>query len=152
MSQLTPKIPFMASLWIRSGYDMKVGKSAETYQVGAHLEALNDSFLMASSKILEIFFPFQISQPPCDWAWESGIRGKRTFTTFSYRIGFRCQDKWSPFLRKCVQATGSHRKTVLFNTSFYGKKPSRYVLLIHDTAFGFRRQAQVLFVVPFYGI
>ena len=40
MSQLTPEIPFMASLWIRSGYDMKVEKSAETYQVGAHFKAL----------------------------------------------------------------------------------------------------------------
>ena len=56
MSQLTPEIPFMASLWIRSGYDMKVGKSAETYQVGAHFEALIKAILVAPSRILEIFF------------------------------------------------------------------------------------------------
>ena len=67
MSQLTPEIPFMASLWIRSGYDMKVGKSAETYEVGAHFKALNEAVLMALSKILEIFSPFRVSQPPCGW-------------------------------------------------------------------------------------
>ena len=30
--------------------------SAETYQVGAHFKALNESVLMAPSKILENFF------------------------------------------------------------------------------------------------
>ena len=39
--------------------------SAETYQVGAHFKALNESVLMAPSKILEIFFPFRVSQPLC---------------------------------------------------------------------------------------
>ena len=53
---------------------MKVGKSAETYQVGAHFKALNESVLMASSKILENFFPFLVSQPPC------GRGGIRAFT------------------------------------------------------------------------
>ena len=33
----------MSPLWIRSGYDMKVEVSAETYQVGAHLKALDGS-------------------------------------------------------------------------------------------------------------
>ena len=56
MSQLTPEIPFMASLWIRSGYDMKVGKSAETYQVGAHFKALIKAILVAPSRTLEKFF------------------------------------------------------------------------------------------------
>ena len=46
LSQLTAEIPFMASLWIRSGYDMKVEPSAETYQVGAHFKALNEAVLM----------------------------------------------------------------------------------------------------------
>ena len=56
MSQLTPKIPFMASLWIRSGYDVKVEVSAQTYQVGAHFKALNKAVLVALLKTLEKFF------------------------------------------------------------------------------------------------
>ena len=48
MSQLTPEIPFMASLWIMSVYDMKIGKSAETYKVGAHFKALIKVILVAS--------------------------------------------------------------------------------------------------------
>ena len=55
-SGLTSQIPFMASLWIRSGYDMKVGKSAETYQVGAHFKALIKAILVAPSRTLEKFF------------------------------------------------------------------------------------------------
>jgi len=39
----------MASLWIRSGYDMKVGKSAETYQVRAHFKDLINAILVAPS-------------------------------------------------------------------------------------------------------
>ena len=39
--------------------------SAETYQVGAHFKALNEPVLIAPSKILEKFFPFRVSQPPC---------------------------------------------------------------------------------------
>ena len=65
MSQLTPKIPFMASLWIRSGYDMKVGKSAETYQVGAHFKALIKAILVVPSRTLEKFFSFHVSLPRC---------------------------------------------------------------------------------------
>ena len=65
MSQLTPEIPFMASLWIRSGYDMKVGKSAETYQVGAHFKALIKAILVAPSRTLERFFSFRVSLPRC---------------------------------------------------------------------------------------
>ena len=67
MSQLTPEIPFMASLWIRSGYDMKVGKSAETYEVGAHFKALIKDILVTPSRTLEKFFSFHISLPRCDY-------------------------------------------------------------------------------------
>ena len=56
MFQLTPEIPLMASLWIRSGYDMKVEVSTETYQVGAHFKALNKAVLVAALKTLEKFF------------------------------------------------------------------------------------------------
>ena len=56
MSELTSEIPFMASLWIRSGYDVKVGMSAQTYQVGAHFKALNKVVLVAQLKSLEKFF------------------------------------------------------------------------------------------------
>ena len=56
MSQLTPEIPFMASLWIRSGCDMKVEVSAETYQVGAHFEALIKAILVIPSRIPTNFF------------------------------------------------------------------------------------------------
>ena len=62
MSQLTPEIPFMASLWIRSGYDMKVEMSAETYQVGAHFKALIKAILVAALKSFERFF--RISSSP----------------------------------------------------------------------------------------
>ena len=33
--------------------------------MGAHFEALNEPVLMALAKILEIFFPFPVSQPLC---------------------------------------------------------------------------------------
>ena len=46
----------MASLWIRSGYDVKVEVSAQTYQVGAHINALIKAVLIASVKTLENFF------------------------------------------------------------------------------------------------
>ena len=62
MSQLRSEIPFMASLWIRSGCDMKVDPSVETYQVGAHFKALIKAILVAPSRILEIFFHFK---SPC---------------------------------------------------------------------------------------
>ena len=39
--------------------------SAKTYRVGAHFKALNETVLMAISKILDNFFPFRVSQPPC---------------------------------------------------------------------------------------
>ena len=56
MSQLTPEIPFMASLWIRSGCDMKVDPPLETCQVGAHFKALIKAILVAPTRILENFF------------------------------------------------------------------------------------------------
>ena len=77
----------MASLWIRSGYDMKVEVSAETYQVGAHFKALNEAVLMALAKILENLFPFRVSQLLCEtegilcsllgiqFGWQSHCRG-----------------------------------------------------------------------------
>ena len=53
----------MASLWFRSGYDMKVEVSAETYQVGAHFKALiNKAILVATLKSFERFF--RISSSP----------------------------------------------------------------------------------------
>ena len=51
-----PFIPFMANLWIRSGYDMKVEMSAQTYQVGAHFKAQNEPIIVAASKTFEEFF------------------------------------------------------------------------------------------------
>ena len=66
MSQkLRSEIPFMASLWIRSGCDMKVEVSVETYQVGAHFKALMKAHSVAPSRILKIFFSFHISLPRC---------------------------------------------------------------------------------------
>ena len=46
----------MASLWIRSGYDVKVEVSAQTYQVGAHFKALNKAVLVTPLKYFEKFF------------------------------------------------------------------------------------------------
>ena len=46
----------MASLWIRSGCDMKVEPSVETYQVEAHFKDLIEAILVAPSRILENFF------------------------------------------------------------------------------------------------
>ena len=66
MSVLTPKIPFMACLWIRSGYDMKVEMSAETYQVGAHFKALIKAILVAPLKSFESFFAFRVLLPDCE--------------------------------------------------------------------------------------
>ena len=65
MSKLTPEIPFIASLWIRSGCDMKVEPSVETYQVGAHFKALTKAILVAPSRTLEKFFSFHVSLPRC---------------------------------------------------------------------------------------
>ena len=45
---------------------MKVGKSAETYQVGAHFKALIKAILVAPSRTLEKFFSFRVSLPRCD--------------------------------------------------------------------------------------
>ena len=56
MSGLTLEFPFMASLWIRSGYDVKVEVSAQTYQVGAHFKAVNKADLVALLKTFEKFF------------------------------------------------------------------------------------------------
>ena len=43
----------MASLWIRSGYDIKVEVSAQTYHVEARFKALNQADLVALLKSLE---------------------------------------------------------------------------------------------------
>ena len=63
MSQLTLEFPFMASLWIRSGCDMKVEVSAETYQVGAHFKVLIKAILVAPCRILENSFFFTFMSP-----------------------------------------------------------------------------------------
>ena len=55
----------MASLWVRSGCDMKVDPSVETYQVGAHFKALIKAILVPLSRILENFFSFFVSLPRC---------------------------------------------------------------------------------------
>ena len=52
----------MASLWIRSGYDMKVEVSDETYQVGAHFEALMKAIFVSPLNYFERFF--RISNSP----------------------------------------------------------------------------------------
>ena len=44
---------------------MKVDPSVETYQVGGHFKALIKAILVPLYKILENFFPFQVSQPLC---------------------------------------------------------------------------------------
>jgi len=44
---------------------MKVGKSAEAYQVGAHFKALIKAILVAPSRTLEKFFSFRVSLPRC---------------------------------------------------------------------------------------
>ena len=62
MSQLTPEIPLMASLWIRSGYDMKVDPPLETCQVGAHFKALIKAILVHHPETLRSFFHFM---SPC---------------------------------------------------------------------------------------
>ena len=56
MPELTSQIPFMASLWIRSGYDVKVEESAQTYQARAHFKALIEAILVAPLKSFEKFF------------------------------------------------------------------------------------------------
>ena len=84
MSQLTPEIPLMASLWIRSGYDMKVGKSAETYQVGAYFKALIKAILVARLKSFERFF--RISSSPAGLCKKPMFRG-------CYFLPF-CRQKW----------------------------------------------------------
>ena len=61
MSELTSKIPFMASLWIRSGYDVKVEVSTKTDQVGAHFKALNKAVFVTPLKSFENFSSFQVS-------------------------------------------------------------------------------------------
>ena len=56
MSELTSQIPFMASLWIRSGYNVRVEVIAQTYQVGAHFKVLNKAIHVAPLKPLENLF------------------------------------------------------------------------------------------------
>jgi len=55
----------MASLWIRSGCNMRVDPPLETCQVGVHIKALIKAILVAPSRILEIFFSFHVSKPRC---------------------------------------------------------------------------------------
>ena len=78
MSQLTPEIPFMASLWIRSGCDMKVDPSVETYQMGAHFKALIKAILVASFRTLAKLFSFHIFLPRCEWNMPPNGMGKES--------------------------------------------------------------------------
>ena len=55
----------MTSLWIRSGFDMKVEVSAETYQVGDHFKALIEAILVAPLKSFERFFRIRVLLPDC---------------------------------------------------------------------------------------
>ena len=74
MSELTSQIPFMASLWIRSGYDVKVEVSAQTYQVGAHFKALNKAVLVALLKTFEKFFSIsRVAEAQCDQNLSFGL-------------------------------------------------------------------------------
>ena len=58
----------MASLWIRSGYDVKVEVSAQTYQVGAHFKALNKAVLVALLKTFEKFFSIsRVAEAQCPY-------------------------------------------------------------------------------------
>ena len=50
------QIPFMGSLWIRSGYEVELELSTQTYQVGAHLKALIKAVLVSLLKTLQKFF------------------------------------------------------------------------------------------------
>ena len=60
--ELAPKIPFMASIWIRFAFDKKVEVSVEAYQARAHFKALIKGILVAPSRILKNFFHFMY---PC---------------------------------------------------------------------------------------
>ena len=65
----------MASLWIRSGYDMKVENSAETYQVGAHFKGLIKAILVPPLKSFERFF--RISSSPARLCKPSNVSRKK---------------------------------------------------------------------------
>ena len=65
----------MASLWIRSGYDMKVEVSAETHQEGAHFKALIKAILVALLKSFERFFRISIFTSYPDLIQRLAIKG-----------------------------------------------------------------------------
>ena len=67
---------------------MKVGKSAETYQVGAHFKALIKAILVAPSRTLEKFFSFHVSLPRCG--------GTQIFATWQFGDFFG----WANYLQK----------------------------------------------------
>ena len=75
MSQLRSEIPLMASLWIRSGYDMKAEMSAETYKVGVHFKPLIKALLVAPLKSFERFF--RISSSPARLCKPSNVSEKK---------------------------------------------------------------------------
>ena len=81
----------MASLWIRSGCDMKVEVSAETYQVGAHFKALIKAILVAPLKSFERFF--RISSSPAGLCFDFNLVGNsawlllfKAVKTLNYRL------------------------------------------------------------------
>ena len=75
----------MASLWIRSGYDMKVEMSAETYQVGAHFKALIEAILVAPLKSFERFFC--ISSFPAGLCFQTEVVLSFKMRTFMFQMG-----------------------------------------------------------------
>ena len=64
MCQLTPEIPFMASLWIKAGCEIKAEVSAEKDCIiwGLILKLSTRSFLLHHPESLRIFFHFM---SPC---------------------------------------------------------------------------------------
>ena len=69
---------------------MKVGKSAETYQVGAHFKALIKAILVAPSRTLEKFFSFHVSLPRCDFLHTSD--GKQMLISAAIEVAEKADD------------------------------------------------------------
>ena len=79
MPGLAPEFPFMASLWIWSGECLAtkgIDVSAQTYQVGAHFEALTMDVLVVPSKEIEEVFSissFPAGQCPSLGPWARAL-------------------------------------------------------------------------------
>ena len=92
VSGLTPEISLMASLWIVSGYDMKVEVSAETYKEGTHFKALIKVILVEPSRILENFFSFHVSLPRCVLGFTTFFSLNLPKRDSSEMASFKCHD------------------------------------------------------------